>query len=111
MSVEGRRFRVRGDLGADISLPLDFHGRQPSHFCAPPATARPLEIDGFVGDTRQGGSCNCDVLTLVPHCNGTHTESARHLVTDSPHVASLATDALVPALLLSVPTRPAGWAR
>jgi len=111
MCVEGRRFRVRGDRSADISVPLDFHGRQPSHFCAPPATAEPVEFGGFVGDTRQGGSCNCEVLTLVPHCNGTHTESARHLVTDSPHVASLATDALVPALLLSVPTRPAGWAR
>lgn len=66
-----------------------------------------MEIGGFIGDTRQGGSCNCEVLTLVPHCNGTHTESAGHVVAGSPHVASLATDALLPALLLSVRIRPA----
>lgn len=70
-----------------------------------------MEIGSFVGDTRKGGSCNCEVLTLVPHCNGTHTESAGHVVAGSPHVAALATDALVPALLLSVPTRAAESAR
>jgi len=107
MSVGDRPFRVRSDRGADISLPLDFHGAQPRHFGAPAATAAPLEIGGFIGDTRTGGSCNCEVLTLVPHCNGTHTESVGHLVADSHSVASLATDALIPALVMSVPVRPA----
>ncbi len=107
MTVGGRRFRVRSDRGADISLPLDFHGEQPRHFGAPLARAAPLEIGSFIGDTRQGGSCNCEVLTLVPHCNGTHTESVAHVVAGSRNVASLAMDALIPTLLLSVPIRAA----
>jgi kynurenine formamidase len=106
MSVDGHTFRVLSGTPTDISLPLDFHGDQPRHFGAPPARARPLEVDGFVGDTRAGGSCNCEVLTLVPHCNGTHTESIGHIAPEPRSVASLATDALIPALLVSVPSCP-----
>lgn len=107
ISVDGRRFTVRGERGIDISVPLDFHGAQPRHFGAPPATAKPLQIGGFVGDTGQGGSCNCEVLTLVPHCNGTHSESIGHVISGDHSVAMLATDALIPSLLLSVPVQPA----
>ncbi len=106
MDVDGQSFRVLAATPTDISLPLDFHGDQPRHFGAPPARARPLEVEGFVGDTRAGGSCNCEVLTLVPHCNGTHTECVGHIVPGLRSVATLATDALIPALLVSVQSCP-----
>jgi kynurenine formamidase len=79
--ADGRSFRV--DFGKPVSLaiPLDFAGPQPSCFGAPRAASSPLQSGGFTGDTRAGGSCNCEVLTLAPHCNGTHTECVGH-VTD-----------------------------
>lgn len=104
--VGPRRYRVLDDP-VDISLPLDFHGAQPRHFGAPAASARPLEAGDFVGDIRLGGSCNCEVLTLAPHCNGTHTECIGHVAPEATGVGSLARDALIPTLLLSVPTSPA----
>jgi arylformamidase len=107
ITVDGCRYRVNADAVTDVSLPLDFHGGQPRHFGAPPASARPLRSNGFVGDTRAGGSCNCEVLTLIPHCNGTHTESVGHVISGATSVAALATEGLIPALLLSVPTRHA----
>ena len=75
----GRPFQV--DLGKPVSLaiPLDFAGPQPSCFGAPRAGSKPLQSGGFTGDTRGGGSCNCEVLTFAPHCNGTHTECVGHL--------------------------------
>ncbi len=63
----------------DLSIPLDPRGPQPNAYGASPATARPYAGDGFLLDTQQGGSCNCEVLTLTPHCNGTHTESVGHI--------------------------------
>ncbi len=39
----------------------------------------PLKVGGFVGSVAEGGSCNCEVLTLTPHCQGTHTECIGHL--------------------------------
>ena len=107
MDIGGRPYRVAADPVADVSLPLDFHGAQPSHFGAPMARARPLEIGSFVGDTTQGGSCNCDVMSLTPHCNGTHTECVGHVTDDPVSVADLARLSLSPALVLSVPVYPA----
>ena len=67
------------EQAVSIAMSLDFAGPQLNHFGVPPATAKPLNLDGFVGDTRQGGSCNVTEWSLVPHCNGTHTETVGHL--------------------------------
>ena len=96
--------RVASERPIDLSIPLDFDGPQPNHFGAPPARARPLAAGGFVGDTRQGGSCNCDVLELTPHCNGTHTECVGHVTGERLSVAERAREPLLDALLLSVET-------
>lgn len=70
-----------------LAITLDFEGEQPNHFGAQKAQVRPMKSGGFVGDTRQGGSCNAQDVTLNPHCNGTHTESISHIVDDvvAPH--------------------------
>ena len=91
-------------VAIDISIPLDFGGRQPYHFGAPPARAKPLEADGFVGDVRAGGSCNCEVLTLVPHCNGTHTECIGHLSRERVSIAGKALAPMMLTALVSVDT-------
>jgi kynurenine formamidase len=74
-----RRALVPGGRYADLSVVLDFHGPQPNAYGVPPAGARPYSGDGFTLDTRAGGSCNCEVLDVIPHCHGTHTESVGHL--------------------------------
>src|SRR5690349_16314739 len=79
----------------DLSIPLDPYGPQPNAFGAPYATARPYSGDGFALDTRLGGSCNCDVIEFVPHCNGTHTESVGHITRERFPLS------LAPALLLT----------
>jgi arylformamidase len=57
----------------------------------------------------RGSSCNCEVITLIPHCNGTHTECAGHLTRERLDAWRVAPAGFVPALLLSVlPQAPAG---
>jgi kynurenine formamidase len=97
-----KRYRVKIESPVSLAIPLDFNGPQPSFFGAPPATAAPLKIEGFVGDTRKGGSCNVAELRLVPHCNGTHTESVGHLVHEAPPLAELLLRTLFPARLITV---------
>lgn len=63
-----------------IAIPLLFNGPQPNHFGADLATATPMKSGDFIGDTRQGGSCNAEHISFNPHCNGTHTESISHLI-------------------------------
>lgn len=107
LRIGGNRYRVAAGDGIDISIPLEFGGPQPSHFGAPPARATPLESGGFVGDMRRGGSCNCRTLTLVPHCNGTHTECLGHITDEPSSVAALATRPLYAARLVTVEPEPA----
>ena len=85
-----------------IAVPLDFDGVQPNFFDAPRAHARPLAERGFVGDVRAGGSVNCEMLSLVPHCNGTHTECIGHLTTDRIAVHEVLRGGLQLARLVSV---------
>ena len=80
--AHGRRLRVDFSKPASIAIPLDFAGPQPSCFGAPRAAGPPARAGDFVGDTRAGGSCNCEILTLAPHCNGTHTECVGHVTLD-----------------------------
>jgi len=85
-----------------IAISVQFDGAQPNHFGVPAASANPVEGGGFVGDTRQGGSCNVDVITLTPHCNGTHTECVGHIINERLSVNQLLQDSLMPAHLITV---------
>jgi kynurenine formamidase len=107
----GRELAI--DLGAavDLAIPLDLHGAQPRHFGAPAASAQPLELAGFTGAVAQGASCNCEVVTFIPHCNGTHTECAAHLTREPLDAFRVAPAGLIPAVLLTVTPEAAGSTR
>jgi kynurenine formamidase len=108
--VDGREVSVDLARPVDLALELDFAGPQPRHFGAPRASSRPFETPGFgfKGSVERGSSCNCDLITLVPHCNGTHTEAVGHLTRERLDAYRMAPPGLVPALLLSVTPEPAG---
>jgi kynurenine formamidase len=93
---------VRIERSVDLSIPLDPHGPQPSAYGAPPATARPYSGPGFTLDTRQGGSCNCEVIELTPHCNGTHTESVGHITRERFPLAAVHIPPFLSCLVISV---------
>ncbi|MCZ6560214.1 MAG: cyclase family protein [Gammaproteobacteria bacterium] len=103
----GQRFRADLQQPVDIAIPLQFSGPQPSHFGAAIATSHPFESDGFVGDTRAGGSCNCEEIVLVPHCNGTHTECVGHITDQRVSLHDCLKDSLMTAMLVSVVTETA----
>lgn len=101
VEIAGRRWRVSSG-GHDISIPLRFNEAQPTFFGASAASAEPITAGSFVGDVRHGGSCNCSVHTLAPHCNGTHTECVGHITQERLSVRDLAIRHLSAALLISV---------
>lgn len=106
VDIAGRRWQV-ASRGFDISIPLRFNEAQPSFFGAPPASAEAITAGSFVGDVRHGGSCNCSVHTLAPHCNGTHTECVGHITQERLSVRDLALRHFSAALLISVTPEPA----
>ena len=100
--LSGRTYSADLRSGVDIGIALEFDAAQPNAFGAPPASAKPFSISGYVLDTAQGGSCNVSVVTVNPHCNGTHTESVRHIADDGPSVIEVVPTGLIGATLISV---------
>ena len=101
--------RVATDLSdaLSIAVPLDFDGPQPNAFGLPRATAHAVRQGGFIGDTRSGGSVNCELLSLVPHGNGTHTECLGHVTEERISVADVLHGGLWLTALLTVSPEPA----
>jgi arylformamidase len=106
--TDGRRLVADLADPLPIAIPLDFNGPQPSFFAAAPARSQPLRTAAFVGDTRESGSCNCEQVTLAPHCNGTHTECVGHVTDDRVCVSETLRGGMFLALVLSIHPTPAG---
>ena len=106
VEIDGQEFAANVDDPIDIAIPQTFGANQPSFFGADPAKMEPVKIGSFVGDTRSGGSCNVASLTVIPHCNGTHTEGIGHISRDAVYVNSSSQPLLIPATLVTVIPEP-----
>ncbi len=102
----GREVRVDLSRPFDLSVELDFQGPQVRHFGAPRAGSQPYSVPGFPGSVARGASCNCESITLIPHCNGTHTECAGHLTREPLYAQRIVPRGLLPALLISAKPAP-----
>ena len=81
VDLNNTSYQVNFTSSWSLAIAVNFNQptQQPNHFSANAAQATPMQAGGFVGDTKQGGSCNVNELTINPHCNGTHTESIAHI--------------------------------
>ena len=96
MKLELRNLQFDLENPIDISIPLIFDGPQPNAFGVGIASAEEL------GDTREDSSVNFERYSLVPHCNGTHTECVGHITHERISVLNCLKDIFVPAVLISV---------
>jgi kynurenine formamidase len=101
----------RAGLGKATSLArlLDFDRPHARAFGAPAAVSTAFAAGSFTGDVMRGGSCNCRAVQLIPHCNGTHTETAAHLTREPLSPGAVVPLEPLPALLVTVtPVRAEG---
>ena len=106
--INNQNYKIDSRNPLDISIPLDFGGAQPNAYGVERATATACESGDLIGDVRRGGSCNFERVKLIPHCNGTHTESIGHITRARISVRDCLQDAFIPATLVSVKPENAG---
>ena len=71
---------VAFDLTRPIDISIPITETQPVNaFHLPRAAFAPFRMGDFVGSIEEGGPVRCDVVTLAPHGNGTHTECVGHI--------------------------------
>ena len=102
IEINGQTETVDINNPIDISIPLQFNGSQPNAYGVEKAAAKACVAGEIVGDTRRGGNCNFEQYTLIPHCNGTHTECVGHITCDRIHIIECLKDTFIPAVLVSV---------
>ncbi len=102
IQIDNKSYKIDIDYPLDISIPLKFNGKQPNAYGVQKAISKPCETGELVGDTRQGGSCNFEQYTLIPHCNGSHTECIGHITNERISVRDCLQDVFIPAALISV---------
>src|SRR5690554_3367268 len=102
ITVDGMLWDVAISEPIDISIALDFYGPQPSAFSLSEASAAPVSAGSFVGDTRSGGSANCETVSLNPHANGTHTECVGHISRERYAVGEALQESLLLATVITV---------
>lgn len=99
VTLNGRQYKL--GKAHDLALPVQF-GKGVAEFGSTHANKTPFAVDGFVGDVRAGGSCNCEMLTFSPHLHGTHTECIGHIVKETVRVHEILKDELLTAKLVRV---------
>lgn len=101
LSVGNHRYDL--STAVDISLHINpLHA--PSAFGLPAASFEPFRVGGFVGSIEEGGPVRCEIVTLAPHGNGTHTECVGHIAGQRYNVSEFMTDLLDEAELVTVAT-------
>lgn len=100
--VDNNRFKVDLSSPLDISIPLNFNGEQVNYFHVPSATAFPFQKGKVIGDTKKGGGCNFDTVSIIPHCQMTHTECVGHIVNEQIYVNQFPLNGFKTAFLISV---------
>lgn len=108
LQINDREFEVELHEPIDISIPVMFNGPQPSAYGVEPAASEACRSGEMVGDTRLGGSINFERYTLIPHCNGTHTECVGHITNERISIRDCLQDVLIPAILISVQPERSG---
>ena len=103
-----RHYAVDMSRPISIAIRQGFDANQVNHFGADLAKRKPIRLGDFVGSTREGGSCNVDQVTLIPHCNGTHVEHVGHIVNSVGGHPLGAVSPFMLAALISVEPRVAG---
>ncbi len=80
------RFSVDLSKPISISLPVHRDYSNPNAYFLPAAEFDPFCVPGFTGSVAQGGPCNCEILRLAPHGNGTHTECVGHIAREATYI-------------------------
>ena len=76
---QGKIKRVDVSKPIDISIPIQSGVSGVEAFYLPHPEFKPFKFGESILSTKNGAGCNCEVLTISPHGNGTHTECIGHI--------------------------------
>jgi kynurenine formamidase len=107
--ISGKRWLADLSNGWDLSVSTGPQGDNPSAFYIDAAKFEPIRVGGFVGSVAEGGSANCEILTLCAHGNGTHTECVGHITSEKVALSDVFKQFWFDAQVVSLDISDAGY--
>lgn len=101
-TIKGEKYSFNPELYWDISIPINFDGKQPNAFSLPKASAHPVKTKKFLGDVLKGGSCNCFSVNFISHGNGTHTEGIGHIDKKKTSLNKILSNIFIPCAVITL---------
>ncbi len=102
IQYNGKTYLISNEYVADLSIQNTFLGDAPIFYDSMQPDNAPLKSNGFIGDIKQGGSCNVPVVSINIHCTGTHTECEGHVNDSDIKIVDVCPLGLIPALLITI---------
>ncbi len=102
ISYNNREYFINSKNAVDLSIRNNFSGNAPTFYNSSQPSNKPLISENFVGNVKQGGSCNVPVISLNIHCTGTHTECEGHVNNSNVSIVDVCPVGLIPSLLITV---------
>ena len=102
IKYNSKEYFISSKNAVDLSIQNNFSGNAPTFYNASQPSNKPLISKNFIGDVKQGGSCNVPVVSLNIHCTGTHTECEGHVNNSNVSIVDICPVGLIPALLITV---------
>jgi len=102
IKYNSKEYFISSKNAVDLSIQNNFSGNAPIFYNASQPRNEPLISKNFIGDVKQGGSCNVPVVSLNIHCTGTHTECVGHINNSNVSIVDICPVGLIPALLITV---------
>ena len=76
---KNEKFAYDSEAGIPLGHQLNNSGDTPTAWYSSKPSITAIKQEGFIGDTRLGGSVNSNEIRIQPHNHGTHTECYGHL--------------------------------
>ena len=99
---KGQLYTIDSSRGIDLSVKNLFDGKNPVFFGANQPSILPVQSSEFIGDVKQGGTCNVFSASVDIHCTGTHTECIGHVKDSNIQVPDVCPSGFIFSQLISV---------
>ena len=95
IQFNNQKYKIDFNRQYDISIPVDFNGKQPNFYNVNKADMKPLQTDSVLWSVSEKAPCNVPEIALNIHCNGTHTESVGHLLSSKNNIGEIVKDIFI----------------
>tara|TARA_B100000214_G_C23917644_1_gene604513 strand:- start:193 stop:999 length:807 start_codon:yes stop_codon:yes gene_type:complete len=102
VNINNSYYRIDFNKFFDLSIPLDFEGKQVNFFDTPRSKVKALESDGRKMLVSQGASCDVQEVTVNIHCTTTHTECVGHISKENIFINEVVNRFFFPSTLITV---------